>query len=105
MVVAGVHVGVVGVGEVRGIRTGRAVEVDVSCVEADDAGDHVREDVDYCCMPLFHGNAIMALWAPALAVGATVCLTPNFSAFEVNSLKPSVGTPKNSVSSKAHKRA
>jgi fatty-acyl-CoA synthase len=28
---------------------------------------HVREDVDYCCMPLFHGNAIMALWAPALA--------------------------------------
>ncbi len=31
-------------------------------------------------MPLFHGNAIMALWAPALAVGATVCLTPSFSA-------------------------
>ena len=31
-------------------------------------------------MPLFHGNAIMALWAPALAVGATVCLTPTFSA-------------------------
>lgn len=42
--------------------------------------DHVRDDVDYCCMPLFHGNAIMALWAPALAVGATVCLTPSFSA-------------------------
>lgn len=41
---------------------------------------HVRDDVDYCCMPLFHGNAIMALWAPALAVGATVCLTPKFSA-------------------------
>jgi fatty-acyl-CoA synthase len=41
---------------------------------------HVREDVDYCCMPLFHGNAIMALWAPALANGATVCLTPAFSA-------------------------
>ena len=31
-------------------------------------------------MPLFHGNAIMALWAPALSVGATVCLTPTFSA-------------------------
>ena len=31
-------------------------------------------------MPLFHGNAIMALWAPALANGATVCLTPTFSA-------------------------
>ena len=41
---------------------------------------HHRGDVDYCCMPLFHGNAIMALWAPALAVGATVCLTPTFSA-------------------------
>jgi fatty-acyl-CoA synthase len=43
---------------------------------------HVRDDVDYCCMPLFHGNAIMALWAPALANGATVCLTPAFSASE-----------------------
>lgn len=41
---------------------------------------HVPGDVDYCCMPLFHGNAIMALWAPALAVHATVCLTPKFSA-------------------------
>ncbi|ASW91831.1 AMP-binding protein [Mycobacterium marseillense] len=41
---------------------------------------HVRADVEYCCMPLFHGNAIMALWAPALASGATVCLTPAFSA-------------------------
>ncbi|MGV0627652.1 AMP-binding protein [Mycolicibacter minnesotensis] len=44
---------------------------------------HVREDVDYCCMPLFHGNAIMALWAPALANGATVCLTPKFSASQL----------------------
>lgn len=41
---------------------------------------HSRADVDYCCMPLFHGNALMALWAPALANGATVCLTPRFSA-------------------------
>ncbi|MCV7288759.1 AMP-binding protein [Mycolicibacterium wolinskyi] len=41
---------------------------------------HRRQDVEYCCMPLFHGNAIMALWAPALSVGATVCLTPSFSA-------------------------
>lgn len=41
---------------------------------------HSRADVEYCCMPLFHGNAIMALWAPALANGATVCLTPSFSA-------------------------
>ncbi|UFS96833.1 AMP-binding protein [Nocardia huaxiensis] len=47
---------------------------------ATDKFGHLREDVDYCCMPLFHGNAIMALWAPALANGATVCLTPKFSA-------------------------
>lgn len=39
-----------------------------------------REDVSYCCMPLFHGNALMALWAPSLAVGATVVLTPKFTA-------------------------
>ena len=41
---------------------------------------HNRDDVDYCCMPLFHGNALMALWAPALRVGATICLAPKFSA-------------------------
>jgi fatty-acyl-CoA synthase len=39
-----------------------------------------RDDVSYCCMPLFHGNALMALWAPSLAVGACVALTPKFSA-------------------------
>ncbi|HXX89026.1 MAG TPA: AMP-binding protein [Acidimicrobiales bacterium] len=38
------------------------------------------DDVCYCPMPLFHGNAVMALWAPALAVGARVALTPRFSA-------------------------
>ncbi|ODR11196.1 acyl-CoA synthetase [Mycolicibacillus koreensis] len=50
---------------------------------ADAAADryaHTRDDVEYCCMPLFHGNAIMALWAPALSRGATVCLTPTFTA-------------------------
>ena len=47
---------------------------------ATDKFGHHRGDVDYCCMPLFHGNAIMALWAPALANGATVCLAPTFSA-------------------------
>lgn len=39
-----------------------------------------REDVSYCCMPLFHGNALMALWAPSLVAGATIALTPKFSA-------------------------
>lgn len=47
---------------------------------ARDKYGHRREDVEYCSMPLFHGNAIMALWAPALSVGATVCLAPSFSA-------------------------
>ncbi len=39
-----------------------------------------RHDVSYCCMPLFHGNALMALWAPSLTAGATVVLVPKFSA-------------------------
>ena len=39
-----------------------------------------RHDVCFCPMPLFHGNAIMALWAPALGVGATVALAGRFSA-------------------------
>jgi len=38
------------------------------------------DDVCYCPMPLFHGNAVMALWAPALAVGASVALGGRFSA-------------------------
>jgi steroid-22-oyl-CoA synthetase len=42
--------------------------------------DVTRDDVSYCLMPLFHGNALMALWAPSLAAGATVVLTPKFSA-------------------------
>ena len=39
-----------------------------------------RDDVCYCSMPLFHGNAIMAVWAPALYVGATFATRPKFSA-------------------------
>jgi fatty-acyl-CoA synthase len=39
-----------------------------------------REDVAYCSMPLFHGNSLMALWAPTLTVGGTVALVPRFSA-------------------------
>lgn len=50
---------------------------------------HVRGDVDYCCMPLFHGNALMALWAPALANGATVCL-PAARKFSASGFLPDV---------------
>ncbi len=39
-----------------------------------------KDDVAYCTMPLFHGNALMALWGPALVVGATVALARRFSA-------------------------
>jgi fatty-acyl-CoA synthase len=38
------------------------------------------EDVCYLAMPLFHSNALMAGWAPALAVGATIALRERFSA-------------------------
>ncbi len=39
-----------------------------------------RSDVAYCAMPLFHGNALMVLWGPSLAVGATIALARRFSA-------------------------
>jgi fatty-acyl-CoA synthase len=39
-----------------------------------------RSSVTYLCMPLFHGNAVMMNLAPAMAVGAQVCLTRKFSA-------------------------
>ena len=42
--------------------------------------DFRADDVCYCPMPLFHGNAVMALWAPALFVGASVALAGRFSA-------------------------
>jgi len=38
------------------------------------------EDVHYVCMPMFHGNAVIADWAPALVAGAGVALRRRFSA-------------------------
>ncbi len=38
------------------------------------------DDVCYCPMPLFHGNALMALWGPTVMVGAAVAVRPRFSA-------------------------
>ncbi len=38
------------------------------------------DDVCYCPMPLFHGNALMALWGPSVMVGATIAVRPRFSA-------------------------
>jgi fatty-acyl-CoA synthase len=39
-----------------------------------------HDDVLYSAMPLFHGNALMTNWAPALTVGATIALRRKFSA-------------------------
>ena len=38
------------------------------------------DDVLYCAMPLFHGNALLANLFPGLVAGATVVLRPRFSA-------------------------
>ena len=38
------------------------------------------DDVHYVSMPLFHSNAVMAGWGPALTSGATVALAERFSA-------------------------
>ncbi|MFJ3924863.1 AMP-binding protein [Streptomyces sp. NPDC090022] len=38
------------------------------------------DDVHYVCMPMFHGNAVIADWLPALAAGASVALRRRFSA-------------------------
>lgn len=40
------------------------------------------DDVHYIAMPLFHSNAVMAGWAPALNTGAAVALRERFSASE-----------------------
>ena len=40
------------------------------------------DDVHYVAMPLFHSNAVMAGWAPALVNGAAVALREKFSATE-----------------------
>jgi fatty-acyl-CoA synthase len=37
-------------------------------------------DICYCPMPLFHGNAIMALWGPSVMMGAAIAVRPRFSA-------------------------
>ncbi len=40
------------------------------------------DDVHYIAMPLFHSNAVMAGWAPAIYNGGTVALREKFSATE-----------------------
>jgi len=49
----------------------------------------VPDDVCYVSMPLFHSNALMAGWAPALSVGATVAL-PSRGRFSASGFLPDV---------------
>jgi fatty-acyl-CoA synthase len=41
---------------------------------------YTADDVCYCPMPLFHGNALMGLWGPAVWMGAAIATRPRFSA-------------------------
>jgi fatty-acyl-CoA synthase len=49
-------------------------------IRSAEAYGYERDDVAYCTMPLFHGNALMVLWGPSLVVGATIALARRFSA-------------------------
>ncbi len=41
---------------------------------------YTADDVSYCPMPLFHGNALMGLWGPSVWMGAAIATRPRFSA-------------------------
>ena len=60
---------------------GRLASIALRSAEAYGYG---RDDVAYCAMPLFHGNALMVLWGPTLAVGATVALARRSSVLRVS---------------------
>ncbi len=51
-----------------------------ACRVASAASWFGRDDVLYCAMPLFHGNALNAIVFPALATGAAIALRERFSA-------------------------
>lgn len=52
----------------------------ISGIRASEITGVTRDDICYSPMPLFHGNALMALWSSALHFGATVVLRRKFSA-------------------------
>jgi fatty-acyl-CoA synthase len=66
---------------------GRLARIGMSVVEQ--RGYFGAGDVCYCSMPLFHGNALMALWAPALYAAATVAL-PTGRKFSASGFLPDV---------------
>jgi fatty-acyl-CoA synthase len=66
-------------GTPKAVRCTQGRLADIAALAAPGYG-YQRDDVCYCPMPLFHGNALMALWAPCALVGATIALRPRFSA-------------------------
>lgn len=55
-------------------------KIAVSGIGIADRVELTADDVSYVSMPMFHSNAVIAGWAPSLAVGATVALRRRFSA-------------------------
>jgi fatty-acyl-CoA synthase len=66
-------------GPPKAVRCTQGRLASIALVSADAYG-FTPDDVAYCAMPLFHGNALMVLWGPAMVVGATVALARRFSA-------------------------
>jgi fatty-acyl-CoA synthase len=69
--------------------SGRPKAVRITHVKVTNPGQYLAErfeltadDVHYVAMPLFHSNAVMACWGPALVTGAPVALRERFSASE-----------------------
>ncbi|HLH29001.1 MAG TPA: AMP-binding protein, partial [Acidimicrobiales bacterium] len=60
--------------------TPKAVRVTQGRVARSAGGGFGPDDVFYCAMPLFHGNALFSSVLPAMGVGATVVLRRRFSA-------------------------
>jgi fatty-acyl-CoA synthase len=66
-------------GTPKAVRCTQGRLADIAEVAAPGYG-YSASDVCYCPMPLFHGNALMALWGPAVLVGAAIAVRPRFSA-------------------------
>ena len=63
----------------KAVRCTQGRLADIARVAAPGYG-YTTDDVCYCPMPLFHGNALMALWGPSVMVGAVIAVRPRFSA-------------------------
>jgi fatty-acyl-CoA synthase len=66
-------------GEPKAVQVSNFMVVMAGSVLADKYG-LTPDDVCYCAMPLFHSNAVMSSFAPALCGGSTIGLARRFSA-------------------------